>query len=63
VERSLGGTFDVVRTEDEGNPDYPRRKTFLIDPEGTIRKIYTVTDTAAHPDEVLADINQMSAAG
>ena len=53
----------MVRTEEEGNPDYPRRKTFLIDPEGTIRKIYTVTDTAAHPDEVLADINQMSAAG
>ena len=50
----------MVRGEDEGNPDYPRRKTFLIDPEGVVRKIYTVTDTAAHPEEVLADIKQLS---
>jgi peroxiredoxin len=63
MKRSLGDTFDVVRTADEGNPDYPRRKTFLIDPDGVIRKIYTVTDTAAHPDEVLADIKQFSATG
>ena len=50
----------MVRGEDEGNPDYPRRKTFLIDPEGVVRKIYNVTDTAAHPEEVLADIKQLT---
>jgi peroxiredoxin len=53
----------VVRGADEGNPDYPRRRTFLIDPEGVVRKIYDVTDTAGHPEEVLADITRLRGAG
>jgi peroxiredoxin len=30
--------------------------TFLIDKEGTIRKVYEVTDVKTHPDQVLSDI-------
>lgn len=41
-------------------PDWPRRITFLIDPQGTIAKTYVVKDTAAHADEVLADIAALS---
>ena len=37
-----------------------RRFTFLIDPEGTVRKIYNVKDFGGHPDEVLADLERLS---
>jgi hypothetical protein len=33
----------------------------LIDPEGVVRKIYEVSDVAAHPGEVLEDIRALSA--
>lgn len=35
---------------------YPQRRTFLIDPEGIIRKVYDVSDVSSHPGQVLADI-------
>lgn len=34
----------------------PRRITYLIDPEGTIRLAYEVTDIEPHPARVLADL-------
>jgi hypothetical protein len=37
--------------------------TFLIDPSGTLVKIYEVTDAGAHPEEVLIDLRQLAAAG
>lgn len=36
-----------------------KRVTFLIDPEGVIRKAYEVTDVAAHPQEVLTDLEAL----
>gem|GEM_PF-6240045 len=38
-----------------------RRWTFLIDPDGVVRKIYDVKDFGGHPDEVLTDLKQLSA--
>ena len=38
-----------------------RRLTFLIDPDGVVRKVYDVKDFGGHPDEVLADLNQLTA--
>ena len=58
--RSLAASYEVQRGPDEGNPDYPKRRTFLIDPTGKIAKVYDVTDIPTHPDEVLADIRAMS---
>jgi len=34
----------------------PKRVSYLIDPEGVIRRAYHVTDTAGHAAEVLADL-------
>jgi peroxiredoxin len=34
--------------------------TFLIAPDGTIAKVYEVTDVATHPDDVLADIRALA---
>jgi peroxiredoxin Q/BCP len=41
---------------------YASRVTLLIDPRGTIRKVYTKVDPAHHSDEVLADLGQIQAA-
>jgi peroxiredoxin len=32
----------------------------LIDPKGTVRKVYDVKDFGGHPDEVLADLQQLA---
>jgi peroxiredoxin Q/BCP len=35
------------------------RQTFLIDPQGTIRKVYAKVNPALHSDEVLADLDRL----
>ncbi|HZR29802.1 MAG TPA: peroxiredoxin [Terriglobales bacterium] len=40
---------------------YAARHTFLIDPTGTIRKVYLEVKPAVHSDEVLADLQQLQA--
>lgn len=40
---------------------YSARTTFLIDPSGTIRKIYARVDPATHSEQVLADLGQIQA--
>ena len=35
---------------------FARRVTYLLDADGTIRKIWDVTDAGAHPGEVLAEV-------
>ena len=50
----------MAKGADEQYPEFARRKTFLIDPQGIVRKIFTVTDVGAHPDEVLAEIKQLT---
>lgn len=41
---------------DDPYPDFPKRISYLIDPEGVIRRSYEVTDVDRHADEVLADL-------
>ena len=52
----MGRAYGVERGADEQYPDFPKRITYLIDPEGVVAKVYEVKDVAAHSDEVLADI-------
>jgi len=56
VDRAVGRLYGAERGADEQYPDFPKRITYLIDPEGVVAHVYEVTDVAAHPDEVLADI-------
>jgi peroxiredoxin Q/BCP len=35
---------------------FARRVTFLLDADGTIRKIWDVKDAGGHPEEVLAEV-------
>ena len=41
---------------------FSARNTFLIDPNGVIRKVYVKVSPAAHSDEVLADLGTLQAA-
>lgn len=53
VDQKVGQQYGVLR--EPGNP-LPKRHSFLIDPTGSIRRVYEVSDVKTHPDEVLADI-------
>ena len=63
VDRTVGVVYDTKRHPTEMSPEYAKRRTYLIDPDGVIRKAYRVRDTAAHPDEVLADLLELQTSG
>ncbi len=42
-------------------PEWAKRRTYLIDPEGVIRKSYRVADTTTHADDVLEDLKALMA--
>ena len=51
----------MIRPEGDPYPDYPKRMSFLIDPEGVIQRVYDVTDVAGHAGEVLDDLRNLQA--
>ncbi len=51
----------MARPDDDKFADYPRRMSFLIDPDGLVRRIYDVDDVATHADDVLADLAELQA--
>lgn len=55
-DRSVGAAYDVLRPTDDPFAHYPKRISYLIDPDGTIAKSYDVGDPAGHGAEVLADL-------
>jgi thioredoxin-dependent peroxiredoxin len=59
VDRAVGEAYETKRHPEERSPEYAKRRTYLIDPDGVIRKAYRVTDIGAHPDEVLADLRRL----
>jgi thioredoxin-dependent peroxiredoxin len=62
VDRRVGELYETKRAPEEQSPGYAKRRTYLIDPEGVIRKAYRVTDIAAHPSEVLDDVRRLAGA-
>jgi peroxiredoxin Q/BCP len=59
VDRAVGTAYGATRPPDDQYAAMPRRVSFLIDPDGIVRKTYEVTDPAAHADEVLADLDAL----
>jgi len=59
VDRKVGEAYGAKKSPDEQWPDFARRVTFLIDPEGKVAKVYEVSDVNAHPGEVLADLSAL----
>jgi peroxiredoxin len=56
VDRAVGTTYGVARAPDEKYPEYPRRHSYLIDPDGRIHRRYEVTDVATHAADVIGDL-------
>ncbi len=61
VDKTVGEAYEVKRAPEERRPEAPKRRTYLLDPEGVIRKAYRVKDIPAHPDEVLRDLAELGA--
>jgi peroxiredoxin len=60
VDREAGKRYETLRAPDEPSPEFAKRRTYLIDPDGVIRKAYRVKDIAAHPAEVLEDFRRLA---
>jgi peroxiredoxin Q/BCP len=56
ADREAGERYETKRHPQEASPEYAKRRTYLIDPQGVIRKAYRVRDIPAHPGEVLEDL-------
>jgi peroxiredoxin len=41
---------------DEPTAGYAKRISYLIGPDGVVRKAYPKVNAAAHPEEILADV-------
>ena len=63
-ERTAGQAYGVARDPDHRYRDYPRRVTFVIDPDGVIRLVYLVAPSQipGHADRVLEDMTSLIAA-
>lgn len=59
VDRTVGGRFGVVRHPGHRYGEYADRISFLIDPDGIIRRTYDVADVIGHADQVLADLTEL----
>src|ERR1051325_1948438 len=60
TDKAVASKYGSVMTH-EGT-DYAARNTFLIDPNGVIRKVYVKVKPASHSDDLLADLATLEAA-
>jgi len=56
IDRSVGAAYEVLRDPADDYAHFPKRISYLIDPDGVIQRAYDVTDVAAHAGDVLADL-------
>ena len=56
TDRSVGRRYEVTRPDDDAHAGYAMRIAYLIDPEGTIRRSYDVTDVEGFAGAVLSDL-------
>ena len=53
-DRSMGMAYGAA---DAADAPHPARISYLIDPDGRIQQLYTKVDPAAHPDQILTDLD------
>ena len=51
----------MARDASDKFAEFPRRYSYLIDPDGMIAGAYDVTDVAGHADQVIADVQRAGA--
>jgi peroxiredoxin len=59
VDRKVGTLYQVTRPPDDERATFALRIAYLIDPDGTIRKAYEVTDVDGFAAEVVADLEAL----
>lgn len=62
MHRSVGAAYEVLRPEGDPLAAYPERIAYLIDPAGTIRRSYAVSDVANFAAVALADLERLQGA-
>lgn len=61
-DRAVGRLYEVLRPADDQYADYAMRIAYLIDPEGTIRRSYEVSDVQGFAAGVLNDLVELGGA-
>ena len=61
VDRAVGALYETKKAPEEKFPDNAKRRTYLIDPDGVIRKAFRVTDIPGHPQELLDALRELTA--
>ena len=56
TDSSVAAAYEVTRDATDKFAGFPRRYSYLIDPDGMIAQAYDVTDVAHHADQVIADV-------
>jgi peroxiredoxin Q/BCP len=59
VDHSVGRRFEVERDADDQYAHFPLRVSYLVDPDGVIRKTYAVSGVQAHATSVLAALSKL----
>ncbi len=58
-DHTIGRAQGVEREPDDRRFGWPMRVTYLVDPDGIVRRAYLVTDNATHAEEVLGDLRSL----
>ena len=56
ADHRVAAAYEVTREPGDKFAGFPRRYSYLIDPEGLIHRSYDVTDVARHAVDVIHDI-------
>jgi len=62
VDKAVGTQYEVVREPDDKLADFAQRIAYLIDPDGVIRRSYSVTDVNTFAADVLGDLERLRTA-
>lgn len=57
-DHSVATAYGAARDAGDKFVGYPRRYSYLIDPDGIIARAYDVTAVANHADQVIADVQR-----
>ena len=58
-DNAVGMLYETKRAPEEPMPEWAKRRTYVIDPSGVIRKAYRVRDAGAHPGELLPELREL----
>lgn len=61
TDRSVSREYGAARPDDHRAAAFAKRVSYLIDPDGIVRKAYVVEDIPSHPQELLDDLTALRA--